>query len=140
MQEAVIKTNQQTDRFTVGNTVFEACKQYWKVAAPTLTDRDLACSLVRTAVSGSQGGISGKRAGLICSLMTECDATVLTGNSCSLNVSNTVGSLDMCTVQGINSGNLVAGISQSTGKRPCEGWHKQQSITKKRRTLASYQR
>jgi hypothetical protein len=116
MQDVVVATNQLTDRFAIGDLVFDACKQYWKDTA--VTNKDLACSLVRKDIRESQGGIAGKRAGLVCALMSECNTAALAGSPCSMLLRNTsaAADLDMCTVEGIDTGALVAGILNTTGE------------------------
>lgn len=113
MQSVVATTNTLADRFFIGDAVFEACKQHWKDTPAT--NKDLACSQLRKDIINSQGGITGKRAGLICSFMSECDAATL-GTSCSIAASNTTaGTLDLCTVEGVRNATRVQGILATAG-------------------------
>lgn len=113
MQPVVTTANGLTDRFAIGD-VFEACKQYWKDTPAT--NKDLACSQLRKDIRMSLGGIPGKRAGLICSLMSECDAPAL-GGSCSINATTAAGTLDLCTVEGVSAATMVQGILATAGAR-----------------------
>lgn len=122
MQTVVAATTLMTDRFSIGGAVFEECKQFWKDTPAT--NKDLACSQLRKDIRMSQGGNTGKRAGLICSLMGECGAAAA-GSSCSITASNTTaGALDLCTVQGVSNGSLVQGVLQSTGRHFSESDHR----------------
>jgi hypothetical protein len=116
MQSVVTTTNGLTDRFAISDVVFEACKQYRKDTPAT--DRDLACVQLRKDIRLSQGGIIGKRAGLICSLMSECDVSAL-GSSCSVNATTASGSLDLCTVEGVSNATMVQGTLATAGARAC---------------------
>jgi hypothetical protein len=116
MQPVVTTTKGLTDRFAIGDVVFEACKQYWKDTPAT--NKDLACSQLRKDIRMSQGGIIGKRAGLICSRMSECDVSAL-GSSCSVNATTASGSLDLCTVEGVSNATIVQGILATAGAHAC---------------------
>ena len=114
MQSVATSSNALTDRFAVGDVAYEACKQYWKDTPAT--NKELACSQLRKNIRESAGGITGKRAGLMCSLMSECGAAVAANSSCTITASNTTaGTLDLCTVEGVSSGAVVHGISDTTG-------------------------
>jgi hypothetical protein len=103
-----------SDRFAVGDIVFEACKQWWKDTPAT--NRDLACSQLRKDVRVNQDGNTGKRAGLICSLMSECSAGTL-GTGCNIIASNTTaGALSLCSVEGVANGTSVPGIQLTQGR------------------------
>jgi hypothetical protein len=100
-----------TNRFAIGDVVSAACKQYAAVGSA-------ACAQLQKDVRLSQGGNTGKRAGLICSLMGECDAVSL-ASSCQLSVaasSTLSGPLDLCTVEGVVDATAVQGISQTVGE------------------------
>ena len=113
MQSVVASTNAMTDRFTVGDAAFKACKQ-WKDSPAT--NKDQACSQLHKDIRESAGGIIGKRAGRMCSLMSECGAAVALNSSCTIAASNiTAGTLDLCTVEGVSSGAVVQGISATAG-------------------------
>jgi hypothetical protein len=114
MQPIVAATNTQSDRFQIGDRVFDACKQYWKDTPAT--NKDLACSQLRKSIRLSAAGITGKRAGLICSLMGECDGATV-GSNCSINATSAVGSLDLCTVEGVVNASMVPGILTTAGVR-----------------------
>lgn len=115
MQPVVQQTRSMTDRFAVGDIVFEACKQWWKDTPAT--NKDLACSQLRKDVRLSQDGNTGKRAGLICSLMSECAAVTLGGTGCNITASNTTaGALSLCSVEGVANGTSVPGIQVTQGE------------------------
>ena len=113
MQPIVAATNTLSDRFQIGDRVFDACKQYWKDTPAT--NKDLTCSQLRKSIRSSTAGMTGKRAGLICSLMGECSATL--GSDCSINATSAVGALDLCTVEGVVNSSIVPGILATAGVR-----------------------
>lgn len=118
MQAVVASTKAMSDRFAVGDAVFDACKQYWKDTSAT-TNKDLACSQLRKSVQSSAGGNVGKRAGLLCSLMSECDtAAALVGATlCNITASNSTASrLDLCSVEGVSNATAVPGILATAGE------------------------
>lgn len=114
MQPVVQATRSLMDRFAVSGVVFDACKQYWKDTPAT--NKDLACSQLRKDVRLSQDGNTGKRAGLICSLMSECDAVAPGSAFCNITINNTTaGSLDLCTLEGVGNGTVLQGILKTSG-------------------------
>ena len=77
------------------------------------------CQAVTGELSSAlPNGNFGRRAGLLCKVMGQCDAAALEG--CSLMVAfpgqkNVTGTLDLCTVQGVLEGFLPEGIAATEG-------------------------
>lgn len=98
---AAVFTQASLTRFDVSDTLHAACQQYFN--GTLSSEQSMACSQLRKAIRERQGGLAGKRAGLVCSLMGECN--IPAGTACNITASSTAaGSLSLCTVEGVEGG------------------------------------
>jgi hypothetical protein len=77
-------------------------------------DAQICATIAGSILSDVPHGNSGRRAGLLCKVLSQCDAAAL--SDCSFMVAfpgqkNMTGALDLCTVQGVSEGNLPEGVS-----------------------------
>lgn len=83
---------------------------------------NVQCNQLRSDIARSYNGNTARRAGLLCSRLGACSAAAL-GQNCTLTVAsagnssaNLSGDLDLCTVEGVAGGAMVAGVTGQTGE------------------------
>lgn len=72
----------------------------------------VACDKVDKAAALGKGNFA-HRPGAICRVLGECDASLAADLTCSLTVASKSGKLSECTVEGVDTGSNVEGISSS---------------------------
>lgn len=73
------------------------------------------CRKLADYTRSSFRGYAGRRAGSICSMVGQCTSSLLQDASCQLTSRDTIGGLNLCTVEGTVSGTQLQDITLTSG-------------------------